>query len=197
MRSPNSGPPRKASEMPVVTVQLWEGRTLEQKRALAAAITKVMVDYVDADPSGLHVILQESGKENWARAGVLGVDRPSVDQSAERIVGLSHLLLQVQDLRAAEVFYVDGLGFEIRKRDELPDGRSLIVLAQGLGLTEKGPEPPGPVEHIAFYVKGLDHFRDRVETAGGKVISGPAPGAYGRSLYFEDPSGNKLEFHGD
>ncbi len=183
--------------MPVVTVQLWEGRTLEQKRALAAAITKAMVDHADADPSGLHVILQESAKENWARAGVLGIDRSPDAKRPVRIVGLSHLLLQVQDLRAAEAFYVDGLGFEIRKRGELPDGRPLIVLAQGLGLTEGGPKPPGPVEHIAFHVKGLDHFRERVEMAGGEVIGGPAPGAYGRSLYFEDPSGNKLEFHGD
>ncbi len=61
--------------MPVVTVQLWEGRTLEQKRALVEAITEAMIEHAGADPSGLHVILQEIPKENWARAGVLGVDR--------------------------------------------------------------------------------------------------------------------------
>ncbi len=61
--------------MPVVTVQIWEGRTLDQKRALAKAITEAMVTHADAKPDGLHVILQEIPKENWARAGVLGVDR--------------------------------------------------------------------------------------------------------------------------
>ncbi len=61
--------------MPVVTVQLWEGRTLDQKRALVEAITEAMIEHAGADPSGLHVILQEIPKENWARAGVLGVDR--------------------------------------------------------------------------------------------------------------------------
>ncbi len=61
--------------MPVVTVQLWEGRTLEQKRALVAAITKAMVEHADAKPDGLHVVLQEIPPENWGRAGVLGVDR--------------------------------------------------------------------------------------------------------------------------
>ena len=61
--------------MPVVTVQLWEGRTLEQKRRLVRAITDAMVEHADAKPDGLHVILQEIPKENWARAGVLGVDR--------------------------------------------------------------------------------------------------------------------------
>ena len=61
--------------MPVVTVQLWEGRTVEQKRALVEAITKAMVEHADAKPDGLHVILQDVPRENWGRAGVLGVDR--------------------------------------------------------------------------------------------------------------------------
>lgn len=61
--------------MPVVTVQLWEGRTLEQKRALVAAITEAMVEHAEARPDALHVILQEIPRENWGRAGALGVDR--------------------------------------------------------------------------------------------------------------------------
>jgi 4-oxalocrotonate tautomerase len=61
--------------MPVVTVQLWEGRSLDQKRALVAAITAAMVEHADANPDALHVILQEIPRENWGRAGVLGVDR--------------------------------------------------------------------------------------------------------------------------
>ncbi len=61
--------------MPVVTVQLWEGRTLDQKRALVKAITEAMVEHAGAKPDGLHVILQEIPRENWGRGGVLGVDR--------------------------------------------------------------------------------------------------------------------------
>lgn len=61
--------------MPVVTVQLWEGRTVEQKRALVKAITDAMVEHAGAKPEGLHVILQEIPRGNWGRAGVLGVDR--------------------------------------------------------------------------------------------------------------------------
>jgi 4-oxalocrotonate tautomerase len=61
--------------VPVVTVQLWEGRTLDQKRALVKAITEAMVEHAGAKPDGLHVILQEIPRENWGRGGVLGVDR--------------------------------------------------------------------------------------------------------------------------
>jgi 4-oxalocrotonate tautomerase len=57
-----------------VTIQLWEGRTLEQKRALVRAITEAMVEHAGAQREALHVILQEVGVENWARAGVLGID---------------------------------------------------------------------------------------------------------------------------
>lgn len=61
--------------MPVVTVELWEGRTLAQKRALCTAITEAMIEHAGAKPDALHVILHEVPRENWARAGVLGTDR--------------------------------------------------------------------------------------------------------------------------
>ena len=61
--------------MPVVTVQMWPGRTLDQKRALVRAITDAMVQHAGAKPDHLHVILQEVPREDWGRAGVLGADR--------------------------------------------------------------------------------------------------------------------------
>lgn len=64
--------------MPFVVVHMWEGRDVADKRALCEAITNAMVEHVNADPSGLHVAIQEYPKENWARAGVLGIDRTDV-----------------------------------------------------------------------------------------------------------------------
>jgi 4-oxalocrotonate tautomerase len=61
--------------MPVVTVQLWTGRTPSQKKALVRAITDAMVEHAGAKPTNLHVILQEVPPENWALAGVLGHER--------------------------------------------------------------------------------------------------------------------------
>ena len=61
--------------MPVVVVQMFEGRTVEQKRKLVRAITDAMIEHAGAKPDALHVAIQEYGKENWARSGVLGTDR--------------------------------------------------------------------------------------------------------------------------
>ena len=61
--------------MPVVTVEMWPGRSVEQKRKLTKAITDAMIEHADAKPDALHVIIHEVPLENWARAGVLGVDR--------------------------------------------------------------------------------------------------------------------------
>ena len=61
--------------MPVVTIQMWTGRTTSQKRALVRAVTEAMVQHADAKPTNLHVIIQEVPKENWALAGVMGDER--------------------------------------------------------------------------------------------------------------------------
>lgn len=61
--------------MPVVTVEMWSGRTQSQKRALARAITDAMVQHAGAKPTNLHVIIHEVPKENWALAGVMGDER--------------------------------------------------------------------------------------------------------------------------
>jgi 4-oxalocrotonate tautomerase len=61
--------------MPFVQVHMWEGRSVQDKRALVKAITDAMVTHAHAKPDALHVVIQEYPLENWARAGVLGIDR--------------------------------------------------------------------------------------------------------------------------
>jgi len=186
--------------MPVVIVEMWAGRTVEQKRALAKAITKAMVEHAGARQEYLHVIIHEIPKENWARAGVLAVDREektSADASYT-IIGLSHLLLQVKDLKAAEAFYVDLLGFTRREHTTLQDGRPLLALEEGLGLTTYHPDSDpgaGNVDHIAFRISRLAPLMDRLNKAhclyDGPVVST----RYGTSVYVRDPDGNRIEFH--
>lgn len=60
--------------MPVVTVQMWSGRSTEQKRRLVRAITDAMVEHANCKPDHLHVIIQDVPKDSWGRSGKLGID---------------------------------------------------------------------------------------------------------------------------
>ena len=60
--------------MPVVTVEMWAGRTIEQKRRLVRAITDAMIAHANCKPEHLHVIIHDVPKDSWGRAGVLGID---------------------------------------------------------------------------------------------------------------------------
>jgi ureidoacrylate peracid hydrolase len=108
-------------------------------------------------------------------------------------VALGHLLLQTADLARAEAFYVEFLGFTIKKREPFRDGRPLIVTDQGLGLTSGRPPGAGPVEHIAFRATGVNEIAQRARAEGVPIVAGPEPSSYGLSLYLEDPDGNKIE----
>ena len=45
--------------MPFIRIDLFEGRTLEQKKALAKEVTEAVVRNTGAPPSAVHVILND------------------------------------------------------------------------------------------------------------------------------------------
>ena len=61
--------------MPRLIVQQIEGRTVEQKRELARRLTDVAVDVLGVDPATVTVFIEEVPPENFARGGVLALDR--------------------------------------------------------------------------------------------------------------------------
>ena len=60
--------------MPVVTVEMFEGRSIDQKRRLVRAIADALVEHINAKPEGTHVIIHELPRQNWAWAGTLASD---------------------------------------------------------------------------------------------------------------------------
>lgn len=60
--------------MPFVIVEMWKGRTVEQKRKLVRAITDAMITHAGCKPDHLHVVIHDIEKDSWGRAGVLGID---------------------------------------------------------------------------------------------------------------------------
>jgi ureidoacrylate peracid hydrolase len=119
---------------------------------------------------------------------------PEDDAEGARVESLAHLLLQTSDLAAAERFYVDVLGFGVRKRERFRDGRPLILTHQGMGITDgRTPGDGANVDHVAFRVRGLPALVERARAAGISVIRGPETNAYGTSVYLQDPDGNEVE----
>jgi len=61
--------------MPVVAVWMYEGRTLDQKRELVQGITEVVSRVTGVSAQGVHVVIEEKKRENWAIGGKLWPDR--------------------------------------------------------------------------------------------------------------------------
>jgi 4-oxalocrotonate tautomerase len=61
--------------MPLVEVRMMVGRSREQKRRMAAELTRVMVETAGATPEAVHVIITETDGDHWAVAGTLVNDR--------------------------------------------------------------------------------------------------------------------------
>jgi len=111
---------------------------------------------------------------------------PSVDR-------VHHLLLETQDLDTSVGFYVDVLGFVVRKREDFRDGRRLVVTEQGLGLTEAGSGAAGVLQHLCFSAHGIDAIARRARDLGHEIVRGPGPGPYGHTVYIRDPDGHEIE----
>ena len=56
--------------MPVVIVEMWEGRTIEQKRTLTEGITETF-SKIGTAPDKLIIIFKDNAKHNWAQNGKL------------------------------------------------------------------------------------------------------------------------------
>lgn len=57
--------------MPIIHVELVEGRTLDQKRALGEAITKATMECVNVPKEAVKVIFVDMKADNYMEAGVL------------------------------------------------------------------------------------------------------------------------------
>ncbi len=60
--------------MPVVIIEMWEGRTVEQKKQLAEGITSAFVK-IGVPPEVLHIIMKDNPKHNWATGGKLASEK--------------------------------------------------------------------------------------------------------------------------
>ena len=56
--------------MPVVIIEMWEGRTIEQKKQLAEGVTSAFVK-IDTPPEAVQIIMKDNPRQNWSIGGKL------------------------------------------------------------------------------------------------------------------------------
>ncbi|HHX27158.1 MAG TPA: 4-oxalocrotonate tautomerase [Firmicutes bacterium] len=61
--------------MPIVQIELIEGRTVEQKRVLAEKVTRAIVESLSCPETAVSIIMREMQTDNFAKAGKLWCDK--------------------------------------------------------------------------------------------------------------------------
>lgn len=69
--------------MPTLRVELFEGRTADQKRALARELTEACVRVLGGSPDGVDILFYDIARQDWATGGRLWSERaPSAPPSS-------------------------------------------------------------------------------------------------------------------
>ncbi len=55
--------------MPFISVRIVEGATAEQKSAVIAGITDVMVKVLGKNPDSTHIVIEDVPLDNWGHKG--------------------------------------------------------------------------------------------------------------------------------
>ena len=118
------------------------------------------------------------------------------------LVGVLETGVYVDDLAAAESFYVDVLGLELDSREPgrhvfLRCGGSMVLLFDPTATSRKTGEVPthgaaGP-GHLALSVDDLDAWPGRLRAAAVDIEADIEWPQGGRSIYVRDPAGNSVE----
>lgn len=61
--------------MPMVQIEIFEGRTVEQKRMLVKKVTEAIVESINTAPENVKIVIREMSRENHAVAGILSIDK--------------------------------------------------------------------------------------------------------------------------
>ncbi|MDW3206468.1 MAG: 2-hydroxymuconate tautomerase [Alphaproteobacteria bacterium] len=57
--------------MPIIRVEMFEGRSEDSKAALVEALTESFVSTCGGSPESVHIVINDISKQNWGVAGTL------------------------------------------------------------------------------------------------------------------------------
>ena len=113
------------------------------------------------------------------------------------IRGVYEVAIRVKDLAKAELFYREVLDLEVGIRDEKRNWLFLRAGGDAGMIVLQEDKGEWPLQHFAFTIDEADieraaaTLRERGVEVEGPVFHQWMPA---KSLYFEDPDGNALEF---
>ena len=61
--------------MPIIRVEMFKGRSVEQKRELVKALTKSFVETCGGKPDALQIVITDVDLEDWGSGGELCLDK--------------------------------------------------------------------------------------------------------------------------
>ena len=101
-----------------------------------------------------------------------------------RLVGINHVVLEVDELEQALDFY--GRLFELELRGRVPGMAFIDMGDQFLVLAAGRSQPPDQGRHFGLVVDDREEVRRRLEETGAEILRG-------RGLDFRDPWGNHVQ----
>ncbi len=61
--------------MPIIHVEMFKGRSADQKRALVAALTDAFVKTAGGTPESVQIVISDVEKSDWGTGGQLASDK--------------------------------------------------------------------------------------------------------------------------
>ena len=61
--------------MPIIRVEMFEGRDRDQKRKIISEVTNGFCRAIGASPESVNVILTDVSQDEWGRGGIAFADR--------------------------------------------------------------------------------------------------------------------------
>lgn len=61
--------------MPIIRVEMFKGRSRDQKRALVKELTETFVNVAGGTPQSVNVVISDVEKEDWGIGGELCADK--------------------------------------------------------------------------------------------------------------------------
>ncbi len=111
------------------------------------------------------------------------------------IQDLHHVNIHVDDLQAAETFYMDVLGLKRLERPLSTKGAWLMIgETRQLHLSVK-EVPRDLQQHFAFQVESVDRVHDRLAEADYPIDAELEIPGVCRQIFVLDPAGNRVEFN--